>query len=69
VPTTWAIAVLAVCFINTIVYPIFEKSNIAPAISFINGISLLVFINCVIFLAEMNLAGLLLSVVGVGLFT
>ena len=54
IPTTWTIVVLAICFINTILYPILEKTKFAPLTSFINGITLFVFTYCVIFLEHMN---------------
>jgi len=59
IPTTWAIIVLTICFANTIVYPLIENSKWAPYSSFINGISLFVFIYCVIFLGEINFIGLI----------
>ena len=64
IPTSWTIIVLAICFTNTILYPIFEKTKIAPLTSFINGISLFIFIYCVIFLEGMNL---LILIIGIGL--
>lgn len=67
IPTTWTIVVLSICFTNTIVYPIVEKTNFAPLASFISGITLIVFIYCAIFLEGMNMYGLMLSFVGVGL--
>ncbi|NBV09740.1 MAG: hypothetical protein EBS09_11655 [Flavobacteriia bacterium] len=67
IPTTWAIIVLVICFTNTILYPILEKTGIAPLTSFINGITLFVFIYCVVFLENMNLLGLFMIIVGLGL--
>jgi hypothetical protein len=67
IPTTWAIIVLVICFTNTILYPILEKTGIAPLTSFINGITLFVFIYCVFFLENMNLLGLFMIIVGLGL--
>jgi hypothetical protein len=67
IPTTWAIVVLVICFTNIILSPILEKTRVAALTSFINGITLCVFIYCVIFLERMNLLGLLLIPVGVGL--
>jgi hypothetical protein len=69
IPTTWTIIVLAICFTNTILYPILDKSKLAPLTSFINGVTLFVFIYCVIFLEHMNLLGLVMIIVGLGLAT
>ena len=69
IPTTWTIVVLAICFTNTILYPILEKTKLASLTSFINGITLFVFIYCVIFLEHINFLGLLLILIGIGLAT
>lgn len=69
IPTTWTIIVLGICFTNTILYPILDKSKFAPLTSFINGVTLFVFIYCVIFLEHMNLLGLVMIIVGLGLAT
>lgn len=69
IPTTWTIIVLVICFTNTIIYPILDKTKFAPLTSFINGVTLFVFIYCVIFLEHMNLLGLDLIIVGLGLAT
>jgi len=69
IPTTWTIIVLAICFTNTILYPIIDKTKFAPLTSFINGITLFVFIYCVLFLEHMNLLGLIMIIVGLGLVT
>lgn len=68
-PTTWAIVVLAICFTNTILYPILEKTKLAPFTSFINGVTFVVFVYCVIFLAHMNFLGLMMIIIGLGLAT
>ena len=49
IPTTWTIIVTAICFTSIILYPILDKSKFAPLTSFINGVTLFVFIYCVIF--------------------
>lgn len=67
IPTTWAIVVLAICFSNTIFYPVLERTRIAPLTSFINGITLFVFIYCVLFLEKMNIVGLILILAVFGL--
>ena len=69
IPTTWAIVVLTICFTNTILYPILEKTKLAPLTSFINGVSLFVFIYCVVFLNFIIFLGLLLIIIGIGLAT
>lgn len=67
IPTTWTIIVLAICFTNTILSPILYKTKFAPLTSFINGVTLFVFIYCIIFLEHMNLLGLVMIIVGLGL--
>lgn len=67
IPTTWTIIVLAICFTNTILYPILDKTKFAPLTSFINGVTLFVFAYCVIFLEQMNFFGLVMIIVGLGL--
>jgi hypothetical protein len=69
VPTTWTIIVLIICFTNTILYPIIDKTKFVPLTSFINGVTLFVFIYSVIFLEEMNLIGLVMVIFGLGLAT
>lgn len=67
IPTPWAVIVLSICFVNTVLYPVLEKTKLAPLTSFINGLSLLVFIYCMLFLEHMNLLGLVMIPIGVGL--
>ena len=67
IPTTWTIIVLAICFSNTILYPLLEKTRIAPLTSFINGVALFVFIYCVVFLEGMNFFGLFIITILIGL--
>lgn len=67
IPTTWSIIFLSICFLNTILYPILNSTKIIPLISFINGMTLFVFIYCVIFLGNMNSFGLVMIIVGLGL--
>ena len=64
-PTPWAIVIIAICLTNTILYPILEKTKLAPLTSFINGISLCLFIYCVIFIGEWNFSGLLVLFIGI----
>lgn len=69
IPTTWTIFVLAICFLNTTLYPILDKTKLAPWVSFINGVSLFVFTYCVLFLEQMNFFGLVFAIAGIGLLT
>ena len=67
-PTPWAIVVIAICFTNTILYPILEKTKFAPLASFINGVSLCLFIYCTIFFGlEWTIFGFIMIIVGIGL--
>lgn len=68
IPVLWAAIVLAICFLNTIFYPILiSKEKLRPFIGFTAGVSFCVFIYCIIFLEKMNLTGLILLIVGIGL--
>ncbi len=67
IPTTWTIILLSICFSDMILYPLLETSRWAAVSSFINGISLMIFIYCVIFLEHINVLGLMFSLVGIGL--
>lgn len=69
IPTNWAIIVLTICFTNTIIYPILDKTSFTAFTSFINGISLFVFIYCAFFLAPITLFGLVMIIAGIGLLT
>jgi energy-coupling factor transporter transmembrane protein EcfT len=71
IPTTWAMILLSICFINTILYPLtFRHKKNQPIQSFISGISFIVFIYCIIFLAQMNWLGLFaILFFGLGLLT
>jgi uncharacterized membrane protein YidH (DUF202 family) len=69
IPSNWAIIVLAICFANLILYPLLADTKFAPLFSFINGVSVFVFVYCVIFLEQMNIIGLALILVGLGLVT
>jgi len=63
IPTNWTIVLLVICFTNTIIYPLVKNNKKLHLLtSFINGITLFVFIYCVIFLEHMNLTGLLLLI-------
>lgn len=67
IPTTWAIVFLAICFANTIFYPLlFKYRQLIPLTSFINGLSFFVFIYCIIFLEQMHFWGLLFLIFLIG---
>tara|TARA_B100000809_G_C14863063_1_gene432645 strand:- start:66 stop:716 length:651 start_codon:yes stop_codon:yes gene_type:complete len=68
-PTLWAKIVIAVCFINTAFYPLMSKfKKILPLLSLINGISIFMFLYCVLFLNELAFFGVFLILFfGVGL--
>jgi hypothetical protein len=68
IPSTWAIIVLIICFLNTIFYPLISKINpFLPITGFINGMTFFVFLYCIIFLEQINLIGLFLLLIGIGL--
>jgi len=69
-PTKWAIPVIIICFANSIFYPILiKKKKYIPIISLINGISLCLFIYCIIFLEHLNFLGIIGLLVGIGFLT
>lgn len=67
IPTTWAALLLVACFITTIFYPLLESSKYSKVTSFINGISFVIFIYCILFLEHNSLVAYPLSIVGIGL--
>lgn len=68
-PSEWATVVLIICFSNTILYPLLTKETLVFYMSnFISGISLGIFVYCVIFLGHMNLLWLFaILIFGLGL--
>ena len=57
-PVPWALLVLIICFANSVASPILlAKEKFVVATSFINGVSLFVFIYCFIFLISVQLIG------------
>ena len=68
IPTDWAVVLLSICFVNTIFYPFLGKTSLAPMVSFINGVSVILYIYCIIFLEHFNFHCLLMIIVGIGLF-
>lgn len=70
IPSNWAMIVLAICFVNTITFPLtIAIKRLHLLIGFLNGVSFFLFIYCIIFLSHMNLLGLLMILIGVGLLT
>jgi hypothetical protein len=66
-PAMWASIVLLIISINLVIYRIFKKRSLQLISAFVNGISVCVFIYCIIFLGEMNYLGLfLLLAFGIG---
>lgn len=69
IPVNWAIVVLAICFINSIFFPItIQQKKYLPIVSFLSGISFCLFVYCIIFLGRMNFIGLFLLVLGLPTF-
>jgi hypothetical protein len=67
-PTNWAAIVLMLCFFNSVFYPFFLKyEKYIEIVSFLNGISICVFIYCIIFLEQMNYLGIIGILLGIGL--
>lgn len=67
IPTTWAIIILSICFLNTILYPFLERTIFLPMTSFINGVTCFVFIYCILFFEHMNGYGIVFAILGIGL--
>jgi len=68
IPSFWAIILLIICFANTVFFPLTKRyEKLLPFLSFINGVSLCLFIYCILFLEHMNLLGLITIIFGVGL--
>lgn len=68
VPTTWTLVLLSICFISLVLFPFLETTKYAPVASFVNGISVFVFLYCIIFLEIMNVYGIFLIFIGFGIF-
>lgn len=66
IPTRWALLVLAICFANTILFPLWKRTTFAPFSSFISGISFCVFAYCIVFMEAWNLFGWLALIIGLG---
>lgn len=63
IPTPWAAVLLTITFINTIIYPLTSGNKILNSLAgFINGVSFFVFLYCIIFLEQMHVWGILLSI-------
>lgn len=70
IPTIPATIILLICFTSTIIFPIINNHILQGVLSFINGISLCLFIYCILFLEHMNSVGILVILFfGLGLLT
>lgn len=71
IPSTWAIVFISICFITTIIYPFIHSENtlLNKLVSFVSGISFMLFLYCILFLGIMNIWGLFLILIGLGLIT
>lgn len=67
IPPIWTVLLLIICFANTILYPFLKTSKYEFLISFLNGISLCIFIYSAIFLENINLFGLTMLLLGIGI--
>lgn len=56
IPTGWAIVLLSICFLNTILFPLYKNKFTR----FISGISFCVYLYCIIFLGTLNIWSLFL---------
>ncbi len=64
IPTNWAGIVLIFSFTAVILYPIaFYHKKVLSLFSFVNGISFIIFVYCIIFLEHINLLGILLPLI------
>lgn len=67
-PVLWATCLLIVCAMGVIVYPFFKEGIAGNLLAFINGIGFIVLIYCILFMADLNLWGvLLIPLLGLGL--
>jgi len=61
IPTLWAMIVLSICFVCTMVYPILlERQKCIAMVSFLCGVAFCVYLYCVLFLEMMNFVGVAL---------
>lgn len=54
VPTTWTHLVIDICFANTVLFPLLERTKAVYLSSFVQGISFFLFVYCIIFLEHMH---------------
>ena len=68
-PTPWATVVLALCFVSAVATPLLHaRRRWAPITQFVNGLGLLVFAYCAVFLEWLSVVGIgLIFLFGVGL--
>jgi hypothetical protein len=69
-PSQWAKVFIGVCFLYTMTLPLMIKHKKFNFVTgFLSGISFWMYIYCVIFLAEMNIWGLIIIFTGAGILT
>lgn len=69
-PSDWAIVFISICFLFTIILPLIIKYKRGHfVIGFLGAISFWMYIYCIIFLAEMNIWGLIIIFTGAGILT
>lgn len=69
-PTTWASILIAICFINSVFFPILIKhEKYLPIVSLVNGISFCLFLYCILFLEHLNFLSLIGLFIGIGFLT
>ncbi len=68
-PTPWATIVLAICFTSAALSSVLQRyDRWLPLLQFVNGVALLVFLYCMIFLEFLMVAGIVLIILfGIGL--
>lgn len=69
IPSMWASVLIAICFVNTVFLPIIRtRSWLRFITAFINGVSFMLSIYCLLFLGEFNLFGVVFAFYfGIGL--
>jgi hypothetical protein len=67
IPSLWASVAICICFVTTIVFPILKNRNALIMASFIQGFSIFIFLYIMIFFEWMNIYGLYLLILGLGI--
>lgn len=70
-PTLWATISLAISFLSTIIYPVVKpEAKVAKYLfAFLNGIATMTYLYFILFMAGVFGLGVLLIIIGIGLFT